>query len=136
MDKSHFFWLLTYFLKFARQLEIGMDHHGQVPLLLAPHLLPQVCQTTGDWNGPPWTSPTSSGSSPTSSSLPDNWRLEWTTMDKSHFFWLLTYFLKFARQLEIGMDLIGGVLSIDTLSYITFEGVEQIETMDLANRER
>lgn len=34
------------------------------------------------------------------------------------------------------MDLIGGVLSIDTLSYITFEGVEQIETMDLANRER
>ena len=58
------------------------------------------------------------------------------SMDKSHFFWLLTYFLKFARQLEIGMDLIGKVVSFDTLSYITFEGVEQMETMDLANRER
>ena len=57
-------------------------------------------------------------------------------MDKSHFLWLLTYFLKFASQLEIGMDLIGNVVSFDTLSYITFEGVDQLETMELANRER
>ena len=57
-------------------------------------------------------------------------------MDKSHFLWLLTYFLKFASQLEIGLDLIGKVISFDTLSYITFEGVDQVETLELANRER
>ena len=57
-------------------------------------------------------------------------------MDKSHFLWLLTYFLKFASQLEIGMDLIGKVISFDTLSYITYEGVDQLETLELANRER
>ena len=57
-------------------------------------------------------------------------------MDKSHFLWLLTYFLKFAGQLEIGMDLIGNVISFDTLSYITYEGVDQLETLELANREK
>jgi len=58
------------------------------------------------------------------------------TMDKSHFLWLLTYFLKFASQLEIGLDQIGTVLSFRTLSYITYEGVELLETLELANRER
>ena len=28
-------------------------------------------------------------------------------MDKSHFLWLITYFLKFAAQLEVEMELIG-----------------------------
>lgn len=28
-------------------------------------------------------------------------------MDKSHFLWLVTYFLKFASQLEVGFELIG-----------------------------
>eukprot|EP00092_Neocalanus_flemingeri_P001329 GFUD01001420.1.p1 GENE.GFUD01001420.1~~GFUD01001420.1.p1 ORF type:complete len:1228 (+),score=271.17 GFUD01001420.1:445-4128(+) len=58
------------------------------------------------------------------------------TMDKSHFLWLLTYFLKFASQLEIGFDQIGSVISFRTLSYITYEGVELLETLELANRER
>jgi len=58
------------------------------------------------------------------------------TMDKSHFLWLLTYFLKFASQLEIGFDQIGTVISFRTLSYITYEGVELLETLELANRER
>jgi len=57
-------------------------------------------------------------------------------MDKSHFLWLLTYFLKFASQLEIGIDLIGNVISFDTLSYITYEGVDQLETLELANMKR
>lgn len=57
-------------------------------------------------------------------------------MDKSHFLWLLTYFLKFASQLEIGIDLIGKVVSFETLSYVTYEGVDQIETLELANRGR
>merc|ERR550532_2310639 len=34
------------------------------------------------------------------------------------------------------MDLIGNVISFDTLSYITYEGVDQLETLELANRER
>merc|ERR1719158_1145704 len=58
------------------------------------------------------------------------------TMDKSHFLWLLTYFLKFASQLEIGFDQVGGVISLRTLSYITFEGVELLETLEMAHRTR
>merc|ERR1740131_893664 len=57
------------------------------------------------------------------------------SMDKSHVLWLLTYFLKFASQLEIGLDQIGSVVSFRTLSYITYEGVELLETFELANRE-
>jgi len=58
------------------------------------------------------------------------------SMDKSHVLWLLTYFLKFASQLEIGLDQIGSVVSFKTLSYITYEGVELLESFELANRER
>jgi timeless protein len=57
-------------------------------------------------------------------------------LDKSHFLWLITYFLKFASQLEVGLDRIGSVLSFATLSYITYEGVELVETMELATREQ
>jgi len=57
-------------------------------------------------------------------------------MDKSHFLWLLTYFLKFASQLEVGLDQIGSVISFRTLSYITYEGVELLETLELAYRKR
>ena len=58
------------------------------------------------------------------------------SMDKSHFLWLLTYFLKFASQMELGLDQIGSVLSFRTLSYLTFQGVELFETLELAKRER
>jgi len=58
------------------------------------------------------------------------------SMDKSHFLWLLTYFLKFASQLEIGLDQIGSVISFRTLSYLTYEGVELLETLELAHREQ
>ena len=57
-------------------------------------------------------------------------------MDKSHFLWLLTYFLKFASQLEIGLDQIGSIISFRILSYITYQGVELLETLEVANRER
>jgi len=58
------------------------------------------------------------------------------SMDKSHFLWLLTYFMKFASQLEIGLDQIGSVISFRTLSYLTYEGVELLETVELAHREQ
>lgn len=47
-------------------------------------------------------------------------------MDKSHFLWLLTYFLKFASQLEIGLDQIRQVLSVNTLAYLTYQGKQLI----------
>ena len=45
------------------------------------------------------------------------------SMDKSHFLWLLrlTYFLKFASQLEIGLDQIGSIISFRIASYITYQ---------------
>lgn len=58
------------------------------------------------------------------------------SMDKSHFLWLLTYFLKFASQLEIGLDQIGPIISFRILSYITYQGVELLETLEVARRER
>ncbi|PSN50864.1 Protein timeless [Blattella germanica] len=55
-------------------------------------------------------------------------------IDTSHFFWLVTYFLKFAAQLELELDHIRPVLSFEVVSYLTFEGVnlcEQLETIAL-----
>ena len=57
-------------------------------------------------------------------------------LDKSHILWLITYFLKFATQLEIGLGCIDSVLSVDTLAYVTYEGVEELETLELAQRDR
>ena len=58
------------------------------------------------------------------------------TLDKSHILWLITYFLKFATQLEIGLSYIDGVLSVETLTYVTYEGVEELEFLELAQRDR
>ena len=44
-------------------------------------------------------------------------------IDKSHFLWLITYFLKFASQLEVEFEQIGPVLSVETVAYLTYEGV-------------
>ena len=55
------------------------------------------------------------------------------SMDKSHFLWLVTYFLKFACPLEIGLEEIGSVLSVETIGYIIYEGVEIVETLKLAS---
>ncbi|CAL8094486.1 unnamed protein product [Orchesella dallaii] len=50
-------------------------------------------------------------------------------VDKSHFLWLITYFLKFASQIELDLELISPVLSNDMLSYLTFEGVAMCENL-------
>jgi timeless protein len=39
-------------------------------------------------------------------------------LDKSHFLWLITYFLKFASQLEVGLDRIGSVLCHPLLHHL------------------
>ncbi|XP_065343763.1 protein timeless isoform X3 [Cloeon dipterum] len=53
-------------------------------------------------------------------------------VDTSHFFWLVTYFLKFASQLELELENIGPVLSSRVVSYLTFEGVNLSEQLQLA----
>jgi timeless protein len=50
-------------------------------------------------------------------------------MDKSHFLWLITYFLKFASQMELDLDHISPVLSTKILSYLTYEGVAMCENL-------
>jgi len=56
-------------------------------------------------------------------------------LDKSHLLWLLTYFLKFACPIELGLEEICSVLSVETIGYITYEGVEIAESLEVANRE-
>lgn len=53
-------------------------------------------------------------------------------IDTSHFFWLVTYFLKFATKLELDLKLICSVLSFDIVSYLTAEGVNLCEQFELA----
>lgn len=57
------------------------------------------------------------------------------SIDTSHFFWLVTYFLKFAAQLELDLEHVKSVLSFDVISYLTFEGVHLCEQMELASRQ-
>lgn len=55
-------------------------------------------------------------------------------IDTSHFFWLLTYFLKFAAQLELDLEFINQVLSFEIIAYLTFEGVNLCEQIQLADK--
>ncbi|XP_034473060.1 protein timeless isoform X2 [Drosophila innubila] len=56
-------------------------------------------------------------------------------IDTSHFFWLVTYFLKFAGQLELDMKHIDTILTYDVLSYLTYEGVSLCEQMEMNARQ-
>lgn len=56
-------------------------------------------------------------------------------MDKSHFLWLITFFLKFTGLLEIDLTHVNYVLSFQTLSYLTFVGVEELELLELCRRD-
>ncbi|KAH8273623.1 hypothetical protein KR018_004675 [Drosophila ironensis] len=57
-------------------------------------------------------------------------------IDTSHFFWLVTYFLKFAAQLELDMEHIDTILTYDVLSYLTYEGVTLCEQLELNARQQ
>ncbi|XP_034097493.1 protein timeless isoform X1 [Drosophila albomicans] len=56
-------------------------------------------------------------------------------IDTSHFFWLVTYFLKFAAQLELDMEHIDTILTYDVLSYLTYEGVSLCEQLEMNARQ-
>lgn len=58
------------------------------------------------------------------------------SIDTSHFFWLVTYFLKFAAQLELDLEHISSVLCYDVVSYLTFEGVSLCEQLELVSRQQ
>lgn len=58
------------------------------------------------------------------------------SIDTSHFFWLVTYFLKFAAQLELDLEHISSVLSFEVVSYLTFEGVSLCEQLELSSRQQ
>lgn len=60
--------------------------------------------------------------------------MQQTQIDTSHFFWLVTYFLKFAAQLELDLDHVRCVLSFNIVSFLTFEGVSIYEQLELASR--
>ncbi|XP_050361503.1 protein timeless [Nymphalis io] len=53
-------------------------------------------------------------------------------IDTSHFFWLVTYFLKFATQIELDLEHVCSVLSFDIISYLTAEGVNLAEQFELS----
>ncbi|XP_047515532.1 protein timeless isoform X1 [Pieris napi] len=53
-------------------------------------------------------------------------------IDTSHFFWLVTYFLKFATQIELNLKHVNSVLSFDIVLYLTAEGVNLCEQFELA----
>ncbi|KAK9509951.1 hypothetical protein O3M35_004833 [Rhynocoris fuscipes] len=55
-----------------------------------------------------------------------------TFIDSSHFFWLVSYFLKFAVVLELDIEHLSSVLSFDIVSFITYEGVSLCEQFELA----
>lgn len=58
------------------------------------------------------------------------------SIDTSHFFWLVTYFLKFAAQLELDMEHIKSVLCFEIIGYLTFEGVNLCEQLELSSRQQ
>lgn len=53
-------------------------------------------------------------------------------LDTSHFLWLITYFLKFASQIELDLEHIDSVLSFEIVSYLTSEGVNVCEQFEIA----
>uniref|UniRef100_A0A6P7G1F2 Protein timeless n=1 Tax=Diabrotica virgifera virgifera TaxID=50390 RepID=A0A6P7G1F2_DIAVI len=53
-------------------------------------------------------------------------------IDTSHFFWLVTYFLKFAVQLELDPEHISPVLSYRILSYLVFQGIWVCEELEIS----
>lgn len=63
------------------------------------------------------------------SEILSNQKLE---IDTSHFFWLVTYFLKFATQIELDLEHVSSVLSFDIVSFLTSEGVILCEQFQLA----
>ncbi|KAI5743461.1 hypothetical protein M8J77_018476 [Diaphorina citri] len=57
-------------------------------------------------------------------------------IDTSHFFWLVTYFLKFVVQLELDIDHVSSVISFDIISYLSFEGINLCEHLQIVKQHK
>ncbi|KAJ3653394.1 hypothetical protein Zmor_012648 [Zophobas morio] len=55
-------------------------------------------------------------------------------IDTSHFFWLITYFLKFATQLELDLEHVSPVLCQEILSYLVFQAVWIYEELEMSEK--
>lgn len=53
-------------------------------------------------------------------------------IDTSHFLWLVTYFLKFAIQMELDPEHISSVLSQDIFNYLVFQGIWIYEELEIS----
>lgn len=56
-------------------------------------------------------------------------------IDTSHFFWLVTYFLKFAGQLELDLGHVHSIFTFDIIGYSMYEAVSICEQLDTAGFE-
>ena len=52
-------------------------------------------------------------------------------LDKSHFLWLICYFLPFIPQLNLDVEHFQDVFSIDLLCHLTWEAVSQTEELEI-----
>lgn len=57
--------------------------------------------------------------------------LQVSETDTSHFFWLITYFLKLTAQIELDLEHVKHVLSLGVISFLTYEGVSLSEELML-----
>nr|AGV28716.1 timeless [Eurydice pulchra] len=55
-------------------------------------------------------------------------------LDKSHLLWLITYFLRFAVELDLELSQICPVLSAEVVSYLVYEGIVMQEELEIAIR--
>lgn len=55
-------------------------------------------------------------------------------MDISVFFWLIGYFLKLAAEIELDLDHVKCILSYETISFLTYETMNQYEHFELMIR--
>lgn len=55
-------------------------------------------------------------------------------LDKSHLLWLITYFLRFAVELDLEIAQVCPVMSVDVVSYLVYEGVVMHEELESALR--
>nr|ANW48379.1 timeless [Euphausia superba] len=53
-------------------------------------------------------------------------------LDKSHVLWLITYFIRFAVELDLELSILCPVLSVETVSYLVYEGVVMQEELERA----
>jgi timeless len=60
--------------------------------------------------------------------------LKGVRIDASHFFWIITYFLKFATLLELDLGHISSVLSFEIVGYLTYEAVNVCEQLEFESK--